>query len=150
MQREAQTQEGRHCQGCPFQRRQRSRPSRRDHRQEAQAAGRLVTASDTRLGAAPRYAPLVPTFSPYTAEAGAAVRLAWRLTVCAALLLVAIVVGVPLLRGWYVNSATEPRTAHLTTIDGVVFVRRDGARDWQPAAPDTRLEPGDSLRTAAN
>ncbi|HET7767125.1 MAG TPA: FecR domain-containing protein [Chloroflexota bacterium] len=77
-------------------------------------------------------------------------RLAWRLTACAALLLVAIVVGVPLLRGWYVNSATEPRSAGLTTIDGVVFVRRDGARDWQPAAPDTRLEPGDSLRTAAN
>ena len=68
----------------------------------------------------------------------------------AALTLIVVVVGTPLLRTWYVNSATEPRSAGLTTIDGVVFIRRDGAREWQPAGPDTRLEPGDSLRTAAN
>lgn len=77
-------------------------------------------------------------------------RLAWRLTLGAALTLLVLVIGTPLLRSWYVNSATETRSAALTTIDGVIFVRRDGARDWQPAGPDTRVEPGDSLRTAAN
>ena len=68
----------------------------------------------------------------------------------AAIALMVVVVGTPLLRSWYVNSATEPRSAGLTSIDGIVFIRRDGAREWQPAGPDTRLEPGDSLRTAAN
>ncbi|HEU5315772.1 MAG TPA: hypothetical protein VFX49_06645, partial [Chloroflexota bacterium] len=110
----------------------------------------MAEATGTRLGGTQRYAPLVPTFSPYTADAGAAVRLAWRVTLVAAVALVVLVVGGPALRSWYVGSATEPRTADLTTIDGVVFLRRDGAREWQPAGPDTRVGPGDTLRTAAN
>ncbi len=107
-------------------------------------------AEATRLGAPPRYAPLVPTFSPYTADGSAAVRLAWRVTLLAAAALLAVAIGGPLLHAWYVSSATEPRSAELTTIDGVVFFKRDGARDWQPAGPDTRFSPGDTLRTAAN
>ncbi|MGI8423656.1 MAG: FecR domain-containing protein [Chloroflexota bacterium] len=110
----------------------------------------MAEATGTRLGAAPRYAPLVPTFSHHTADAGAAVRLAWRLTLISAATLVIVLVGAPLLRSWYVNSATESRSSGLTTIDGVASIKRDGSREWQPAGPDTRVEPGDTLRTAAN
>jgi hypothetical protein len=110
----------------------------------------VAEASGTRLGATQRYAPLVPTFSPYTADARAAVRLAWRVTLLSAAALAIIVVGGPALRSWYVGSATEARTAGLTAIDGIVFLRREGAREWQPAGPDTHVGPGDTLRTAAN
>jgi hypothetical protein len=110
----------------------------------------VADASETRIGGQARYAPLVPTFSPYTADAGAAVRLAWRVTLLAALTLLVVVVGGPLARNWYVNSAIEPRPAELTSIDGVVFIRRQGSRDWITAGPDVQVQPGDTVRTAAN
>jgi len=97
-----------------------------------------------------RYAPLVPTFSPHTADAAAAVRLAWRVTVLALSVLVVVAVGAPLAQRWYVNSAIEPRPAELTSIDGIVFIRRQGTRDWVAAGPDLQVSPGDTLRTAAN
>lgn len=97
-----------------------------------------------------RYAPLVPTFSPHTADAAAAVRLAWRVTVLALSVLVVVAAGAPLAQRWYVNSAIEPRPAELTSIDGIVFIRRQGTRDWVAAGPDLQVSPGDTLRTAAN
>ena len=97
------------------------------------------------------YTPLVPTFSPYTSDAGAAVRLAWRWTLIAFAALVALATGGPLLRNWYVGAATEPRTAQMMLIDGgVVFIQRHGTGDWLMAKPDEAVAPGDVLRTAAN
>ncbi|MGH2355799.1 MAG: FecR domain-containing protein [Chloroflexota bacterium] len=96
------------------------------------------------------YTPLVPTFSPYTTDPQAAVRLAWRVTVGACLALVALLVGGPLARNWYVGAAVEPRAAKMMPIDGVVFVRRQGTGDWLAARPDEQIAPGDLVRTAEN
>ena len=110
----------------------------------------MAEATETRLSAPARYAPLVPTFSPHTANAAAAVRLAWRVTGLALVALLIVAVGGPLVQRWYVNSAIEPRPAELTSIDGIVFIRRQGTRDWTAAGPDLQVSPGDTLRTAAN
>lgn len=110
----------------------------------------MAEATETRLGSAPHYGTLVPRFSPYTASPVAAVRLAWRVMLVAVVALVVLIVGGPLVRGWYVNSAIEPRPADLMSIDGVVFIRHQGSRDWSTAGPDARVAPGDTLRTAAN
>jgi len=64
--------------------------------------------------------------------------------------LVVVAGGAPLAQRWYVNSAIEPRPAELTSIDGIVFIRRQGTRDWVAAGPDLQVSPGDTLRTAAN
>lgn len=101
-------------------------------------------------GPATGYTPLVPTFSPYTSEAGGAIRLAWRVTLGAFLLLAALVTGIPVARNWYVNAAIEPRGAFTTPIDGVVFLRRQGTGDWLAARPDEKIVPGDVIRTAQN
>lgn len=102
--------------------------------------------AETRSG----YAPLVPTFSLYTASAPDAVRLAWRTVVLGLALLVAVIVGGPAVRNWYINSAIEPRSAAITLVDGVSYLRRAGARDWIVAQSDSALVPGDTLRTGAN
>jgi hypothetical protein len=97
------------------------------------------------------YTPLVPTFSPYTADAAAAVRLVWRWTLAAFASLVILAVGGPLVRSWYVGAAVEPRGTEMALIDGgAVFVQRRGAGDWVMAKPDDQVAPGDVLRTAAN
>jgi hypothetical protein len=109
-----------------------------------------ATAGGPPDAAAQSYPPLIPTFSTYTASAPAAVRLTWRATIAASALLAVLVVGGPALRRWYVGSAVESRPAQMTSIDGVVFVRRQGTGDWLMAKPDERVDPGDVLRTAAN
>lgn len=96
------------------------------------------------------YTPLVPTFSPYTSDAAAALRVAWRVTLGSLVLLVALVVGVPLARNWYVNAAVEPREARARPIDGVVFLRRQGVGDWLASRADEHVATGDVLRTAEN
>ena len=102
-------------------------------------------------GAAATYTPLVPSFSPFTSSAEAAVRLAWRWTVTAFAALVVLVVGGPLARNWYVSAAIEPRPTEMTLIDGgVVFLQRGGAGDFLMARPDEPVKPGDVLRTAGN
>src|SRR4051812_41309704 len=111
----------------------------------------VKTVNSVGAGETPAYAPLVPTFSPYTAESAAAVRLAWRWTLAAFASLVTLLVGAPLARNWYVGAAIEPRQAEMTLIDGgAVFVQRRGAGDWVMAKQDDQLAPGDVLRTAAN
>ncbi len=110
----------------------------------------MAEASGTRLGSPPRYAPLVPTFSPYTADARSALRLAWRVLALASVTLLVLLVGGPLAYHAYVTSAIEPRSAEVTSIDGVVFIRKQGAREWGVAGPDVRVGPGDTLRTAGN
>jgi hypothetical protein len=96
------------------------------------------------------YTPLVPSFSPYTSDAAAAVRIAWRVTLGAFVVLVALIVGVPLARNWYVNAAVEPRIGQVRPINGVVFLRRQGVGDWLAAHPEDTVAPGDVLRTAQN
>ncbi len=101
-------------------------------------------------GPASGYTPLVPSFSPYTSEAGAAVRVAWRVTIGAFVILTALLIGGPLARRWYVNAAIEPQRAVMTPIDGVVFLRRQGVGDWLATRPDEKIVPGDVIRTAPN
>lgn len=110
----------------------------------------MAEASGSKLGGPARYAPLVPTFSPYTADATAALRLAWRVIALASFTLVLLAVGVPLAYHAYVGSAIEPRSAEVTSIDGVVFLRKQGSREWSVAGPDATIGPGDTLRTAGN
>jgi hypothetical protein len=110
----------------------------------------MTTTSERPAGTSGGYAPLVPTFSPYTASATDAVRLAWRVTVLAFAAFAALVIGGPAAQRWYVSSAIEPRPAQLTSIDGIVFLRKNGSRDWAVAGPDAEISPGDTLRTAAN
>jgi hypothetical protein len=76
--------------------------------------------------------------------------LAWRVTLLAAAALLALVIGGPLAWTWYVGAASEPRPAQMNAIDGVVFVRHGGSRDWVMAKPEEAIAPGDYLRTAAN
>jgi len=110
----------------------------------------VAEASEPRFGGQARYAPLVPTFSPHTADAHAAIRLAWRAVLGATALLVAFLIGGPLARSWYVGTAIEPRSAEATSIDGIVYLRRQGAREWTTAGSEVTVQPGDTLRTAAN
>ncbi len=106
----------------------------------------------SRAGAAPLpgYPALAPTFSPFTADPQAALRLAWRVTLAAFATFMALLIGLPLARSWYVNSAIEPRLSAMMPIDGVVYVRRNGLGDWVTARPSENLAVGDVLRTAAN
>jgi hypothetical protein len=101
-------------------------------------------------GAPAGFTPLVPTFSPYTGDAQAAVRLAWRLTLAAFGILVALAVGGPAAWRWYVGAAIEPRPSTVATIDGTVFLRRQGVGDWVMAKPDEQVRPGDVVSTAPN
>jgi hypothetical protein len=122
---------------------------------EAVNPPRVGTVSAASVSTAPgggmTYTPVVPTFSPHTADAAAAVRLAWRWTLAAFAFLVLLVVGGPLARNWYVGAAIEPQPAQMMSIDGgIVFVQRRGAGDWVMAKPDDQIAPGDALRTAAN
>jgi hypothetical protein len=100
--------------------------------------------------AAPGYAPLVPTYSPYTSDPRAAVRLAWRVMLGSFAVLVALLIGGPLARNWYVSAAVESRSGEMDPIDGVVFLRRQGTGDWFEARPDEVVNAGDVLRTAQN
>ena len=101
--------------------------------------------------AGPGYVAAVPTFSPYTPDAAAAVRLAWRVIAAAFITLLVLAIGLPLARNLYVDSAIEPRPALVTAIDGgVIFVQRRGANEWVAARPEEQVVPGDTLRTAAN
>jgi hypothetical protein len=96
------------------------------------------------------YRPLVPTFSPHTGDATAAIRLAWRVTSIATAVLLTLAIGTPLAGLWYVGSSMEAQDAQMTAIDGVVFVRHQGSRDWVMAEPESAVAPGDFVRTASN
>ena len=110
----------------------------------------MTTSTERTVDAASGYRPLVPTFSNHTASADGAIKLAWRATFLAAIALVVLAIAIPTARNWYVNTAIEPRSVQITSIDGVVFLRKQGARDWSIAGPDATITPGDTVRTAAN
>jgi ferric-dicitrate binding protein FerR (iron transport regulator) len=110
----------------------------------ALAPGPAVSAS------LPGYPALTPTFSPFTADPQAALRLAWRVMLAAFATFMALLIGIPLARSWYVNSAIEPQSSAMRPIDGVVYIRRNGLGDWVAARPSETLAVGDVLRTAAN
>lgn len=96
------------------------------------------------------YAPLVPSFSPYTADATSSISLAWRVTLLSLVVLILLSVGGPAAWHWYTGTAIEPRATEMMAIDGVVFLRRQGARDWTSASQTDQIYPGDTIRTAAN
>lgn len=116
---------------------------------------RAGIAAGARLGRQPSvtqatYTSLVPTVSRRTASAAGAVRLAWQTTILAFIAFTVVVIGAPVLGNMYVRSAIEPRPAHMTALDGVVFVQRLGTGDWLMVKPEEQIAPGDVVRTASN
>ena len=102
------------------------------------------------LASRPAYAPFVQTFSPFTGTETRATRLAWRVIVAATSILVALLVGIPATYVWYVGWAIEVREGSVRSIDGVVFLQRQGVGDWIMADARDTIEEGDVVRTALN